>query len=815
MASVSGTVDGQARTARAPQRAVGARLLRREDARLLRGAGNYVSDVALPGLLHAAFVRSPSAHARIVEVDTSAALGVPGVVAALTAADLEGVVRPIRAVSRAPNYRPCNTPVLARDKVRMAGEPIAVIVAESRYRAEDGVTAVSLELDPLPALLSMDDALADGAPAIHDEVPENLFNRFEQTIGDVDGVFAAAEEIVELQIEQQRYCAAALEGRVAMARFEPASGTLTVWLSSQVPHIARTGLARHLSLAENRVRVIAPDMGGGFGPKCVLYQEELAVCAAARLLGRPVKWASDRVEDLQATIHGREQTIHIRAAASADGRVRAVRADVRASNGAYAPWPYTAGLDSGQASENVTGPYAIPCYERQVRAVVTNKAPMGPYRGVGRVLATFSIERVMDVLAARLGLDPLEIRRRNLVREFPYTTATGLRFESGDYLRMVDTLEQAMDWKRLRAENESLRASGRYRGAGVAFAVEQSAYGAKAMGSRLLEMTFGYDTSSVRFEPDGRVRVAVGLHNHGQGHETTIAQIAADELGVEVGEIDVVYGDTAIVPYGLGTWASRSTVCCGGATILAARDLRAKMIELAADMLEARPDDLAIAGGFVGLRGSPSRRVSVADVARRALHEPHLLPDGMEPGLEVTRRFMPPDPGSFASALHAAHVELDPSTGEVRVLNYWVVEDCGTMVNPMIVDGQVQGGVAQGIGGALLEHLVYDERGTLVTTSFMDYLMPTSAEVPPIHVVHQESPSPHVPGGFKGMGEGGAVNAPVAVVAAVNDALAPFGVAANHTPVTPEWVLRALGKLAAGTAPGERIDINQVEAQLK
>jgi len=799
----------------APMKALGARLLRREDARLLRGAGNYVTDVSLPGLLHAAFLRSPAAHARIVEIDTSAALEIPGVVTVLSASDLEGLVRPVRAVSRAPNYRPCTTPVLAHEKVRMAGEPIALIVADSRYSAEDGAAAIALELDPLPALLSMDDALADGAPAIHDEAPQNLFNHFEQTIGDVEGIFGAAEEIVELRVEQQRYCAAALEGRAVTARYDTATGALTVWLSSQVPHIARTGLARHLNLPENRVRVIAPDMGGGFGPKCVLYQEELAVCAAARLLGQPVRWASDRVEDLQATIHGREHTIDIRAAADGNGRVRAVRADVRASNGAYAVWPYTAGLDSGQASENVTGPYAIPCYERRVKAVVTNKTPMGPYRGVGRVVATFAMERVMDVLAARLGIDPLDIRRRNLVRGFPYTTATGLRFESGDYLRMVDTLEEAMQWTRLRAENESLRATGRYRGAGVAFAVEQSAYGAKAMGSRLLEMTFGYDTSSVRFEPDGRVRVAVGLHNHGQGHETTIAQIAADELGVEVGDIDVVYGDTAIVPYGLGTWASRSTVCCGGATILAARDLRAKMIELAADMLEARPDDLAIADGFVAMRGSPSRRVSVGDVARRALHEPHLLPEGMEPGLEVTRRFMPPDPGSFASALHAAHVELDPGTGAVRVLNYWVVEDCGTVVNPMIVDGQVQGGVAQGIGGALLERLVYDENGTLVTTSLMDYLLPTAVEIPPIQVLHQESPSPNVPGGFKGMGEGGAVNAPVAVVAAVNDALAPFGVAANHTPVTPEWVLGALGTLSDGGGSGPAMDTNRVEAQLK
>jgi aerobic carbon-monoxide dehydrogenase large subunit len=721
----------------------------------------------------------------------------------------------MRAVSRAPNYRPCNTPVLAHEKVRMVGEPIALVVAESRYHAEDGVAAIPLELEALPPLLSMDDALAVGAPAIHEDAPENLFNHFEQTVGDVDGVFAAAEEVVELRVWQQRYCAVALEGRVAMASYEPASGMLTVWLSSQVPHIARTGLAKHLGLPENHVRVIAPDIGGGFGPKCVLYQEDLAVCAAARLLERPVRWAADRVEDLQATIHGREQTIDIRAAASADGRVRAVRADVRASNGAYAVWPYTAGLDSGQASENVTGPYAIPCYERQVRAVVTNKAPMGPYRGVGRVLAAFSIERVMDVLAARLGLDPLEIRRRNLVREFPYTTATGLRFESGDYLRMVDTLEAATDWTRLRAESESLRASGRYRGAGVAFAVEQSAYGPKAMGSRLLEMTFGYDTSSVRFEPDGRVRVAVGLHNHGQGHETTIAQIAADELGLAVRDVDVVYGDTAVVPYGLGTWASRSTVCCGGATILAARDLRTKMTELAADMLEARPEDLTVADGFVSVRGSPSRHVSIADVARRALHEPHLLPEGMEPGLEITRRFMPPEPGSFASALHAAHVELVPTTGEVRVLNYWVVEDCGTVVNPMIVDGQVHGGVAQGIGGALLEQLVYDEQGTLVTTSLMDYLLPTSVEIPPIHVLHQASPSPQVPGGFKGMGEGGAINAPVAIVAAVNDALSPFGIAANHTPITPEWVLGALGRVQDGTESDDPTANKRVEAQLK
>jgi len=457
-----------------------------------------------------------------------------------------------------------------------------------------------------------------------------------------------------------------------------------------------------------------------------------------------------------------------------------------------APWPYTASLDSGQASENVTGPYDIRDYGRQVAAVVTNKAPMGPYRGVGRVVACLGMERVMDELAARLDLDLLEIRRRNLVRDFPYATAAGLRLESGDYVGMLDVLEDAMDWKRLRAENEALRAQGVYRGLGVGLAVEQSAYGPKSLASRQMEATFGYDTASIRVEPDGRVRVAVGLHNHGQGHETTIAQIAASELGIDAGDIEVVWGDTETVPYGLGTWASRSTVCCGGATVLASRDIKAKVLRLAADMLEADPGDLELADGHIHVRGTASRNVAFRAVARRAAFEPDQLPEGEEPGLETTRRFMPPDPGTFASAAHAAHVELDSETGAVRILRYVVVEDCGTIVNPLIVDGQVHGGVAQGIGGALYEDLVYDDAGNLVAGSFMDYLVPTAAEIPDVDVCHLESPTPFVPGGFKGMGEGGAVNSPATVLSAVNDALRPLGVVANHTPITPDFVVAAL-----------------------
>ena len=747
-----------------------------------------MDDVQLPGLLHAAFVRSEQAHAKLLAIDAAEALAVPGVNAVITAQDLGGEVAPIRALVGTPGYQECDMPALATGKVRFVGEPVALVVAESRYSAEDGAAAVLVRYEPLPLVLEIDEALADDAPVLHDEVAGNLYNSFETSTSGIGEAFEAADEVVELELTQQRYGAAALEGRAAIADWK-GSGHLTVWLSSQVPHIARTGLAKFLGLAESSVRVISPDVGGGFGPKCVVYQEEVAVAAASRRLGRPVKWVSDRSEDLLSTIHGREQIHRVRAAATAEGRVTAVSVEIFASNGAYAPWPFGAGLDSGQASENVCGPYDIQLYERRVHAVATNKAPMGPYRGVGRVMACKTIERVMDELATRLGLDRLEIRRRNLVTSFPYETATGLVFESGDYPRSLEMLAEAIGWERTSAEDEALVASGRIRGLGVACAVEHSAYGPQSLGSRKMEMTLGYDSAALRVEPDGTVRLALGLHNHGQGHQTTMAQIAADELGIDPAKVEVAYGDTESAPYGAGTWASRSTVYCGGATVLAAGDVREKMLAIAADMLEASPQDLELGGGRITVRGSPSRCMEFDQVAARASLQTEMLPDGIEPGLESTRRYEAPDPGSFSSAMHAAHVEVDTETGEVAVLDYAVVEDCGTIVNPTIVEGQIHGGVAQGIGGALLEHLVYDSRGQLVTTSFMDYLLPTALEVPAMDVLHLESPSPNTPGGWKGMGEGGSINAPPAIVSAVNDALGRLGVpAANHTPLTPEWV---------------------------
>jgi carbon-monoxide dehydrogenase large subunit len=773
-------------------RAVGARVTRVEDPRFLTGQGNYVDDLSLPGTLEVAFVRSTEAHARILAIDTTAAMRVPGVIGVYTAADLEGLARPIRARNSSSGYNECDTPVLASRKVRMVGEPVAAVVARNRYQAEDAAEAVAVAYEALPLVLTIEDALAEDAPAIHDEIPGNLFNSFEATVGDLDAAFEDADEVLELELKAQRYGAMALEGRAVVASYDRGEGRLTVWLSSQVPHLVRSGLSRFLDLPETKIRVVAPDVGGGFGPKCVLYQEDVVLGALTRELGRPVKWTSDRTEDLQTTVHGREQVHRIRVASTKAGRVTGVDIEIYASNGAYAPWPFTAALDSGQAAENVTGPYSIPTYRCRAHAVITNKAPMGPYRGVGRVMACFSIERAMDALAARLDLDPLEIRRRNVVRKFPHTTAMGLRFESGDYVKSLELLRTHIGYEDVRAEQDALRASGRFVGVGIGCAVEHSSYGPRALGSRNHEITPGYDTSSVRVEADGKVRVAVGLHSHGQGQQTTMAQIASDELGVPFEDIEVVYGDTDVVPYGMGTWASRSTVYCGGATILAAREIKAKMVRLAAEMLEANPDDLEIVDGRIAPRGSRSRGVTVRDVARRALHEPHLLPPDEEPGLECTRRYTAPEPGSFSSAMHGAVVEVDPVTGGVRVLKYVVVEDCGRMVNPMLVEGQVHGGVAQGIGGALLEHLAYDEAGQLVSASLMDYLVPTCLEIPPIDVVHLESPSPNTLGGFKGMGEGGAINAPAAIVGAVNDALSPFGITANHTPVTPDWIAQAV-----------------------
>ena len=775
-----------------PMRLVGARVKRREDPRLMTGSGTYVDDVRLPGMLHLAFVRSDYAHARITNIDVSAALEVPGVVAVFTGEDLQGLIRPILAQSESPGYRASSTPPLAIDKVRYVGDPIVAVVAESRAEAEDGAEVVYIDYDPLPAIVTMDDSLAPDAALVHDEVAGNLYNHFTAVTGDVEAAFARADQTVSMNLTSQRLTSLAMEPRGVIATWDRTSEDLTIWVSHQAPHLFRTGVAKFANLPESRIRVISPDVGGGFGGKLIVYQEDLVTVAASRLTARPVKWISDRREDLLTTMQGRDQRHAIEAAIDQRGLVLGLRANIAADNGAYAPWPYTAALDAGQSSENLTGPYVIDAYERTVSSIATNKTQMGPYRGVGRVAAAFSMELIMDAIGRRIGVDPLEVRRRNVVREYPYETAGGLRFESGSSAESLDLMEELLDLPSLRAEHRALREQGIYRGVGFSAVVEHNSLGPQQVAQKGTEIGMGLESALLRLEPDGDATLIVGTHSHGQGHETTFAQIVADELGIAHERVRVRFGDTAVAPYGMGTWASRSLVYAGGAMILAAGDIRDKMRAIAGHVLEADPGDLAFEGGAFTVTGAPGTSVTVQEIAKLANHGPHLLPADLEPGLESSRWYRAPDPGSFSNSLHAAVVEVDVETGKVTFERYIVIEDCGRVVNPTVVEGQVIGGVAQGIGQALLEEISHDDLGQPLSTTLLDYLMPLATDVPRIEVEHLESPSPHTIGGFKGMGEGGAINAPAAVVNAINDALAPFGVIAQHTPVTPDWIVTAL-----------------------
>ena len=773
-------------------RLVGAALRRTEDPRFLLGRGNYVDDLRRAEVLHAAFVRSDVPHGKLISLDVQEAQKVPGVIGVFTARDLAPLLKPLIARNSLGSFHESEIPILAKDKVIYVGQPVAIVVAESRHIAEDGVDKVRAEYEMLSPVLDIDQATSPDAPIIHASVPSNIYNHFHLVAGDIGRAFDEADLIVDLEIRNGRCAGLPLEPRVVLAEWVPISREVTVWISHQAPHLLRTGLSRALDLPEASIQVIAPDVGGGFGVKLVVYPEDVATIAASYLAARPVKWMSDRREDLMTTMHSREQIHRIRSAVTKEGRILGVKVTIKASNGAYSVWPMTAGLDSGQASENVPGPYDISAYERDVYAIATNKAPMGPYRGVGRVAACFAIERTMDEIARRLEIDPMEVRRRNVVRHYPYDTIAGLRFESGSSAETLDQMERILNLRELRREHSRLRKQGIYRGVGLAAIVEHSALGPKEVGRKGIDIVLGYETAAIRVEPDGHVTVMVGTHSHGQGHETTFAQIAADEFGVPLEFIKVRFGDTSVAPYGLGTWASRSLVYAGGAVILACRGIKDKMIAIAAQLMKLNAEELVYADGAVAVRSIPSKQIGMQEIARVAYHKSTLLPEDMDPGLEVTRRYRAPDPGSFSNSLHAAVVEVDINTGAVSIQRYIVIEDCGTLVNPLIVDGQIIGGVAQGIGQALLEHAAYDEDGQPTAVTLADYLVPLCSDMPRIEIYHRETPSPLSLGGFKGMGEGGAVNPPAALANAITDALSPFGIAVNRTPITPEWIAMAV-----------------------
>jgi carbon-monoxide dehydrogenase large subunit len=766
---------------------------RQEDPPLLMGRARFIGDLKLPGLLAVKFLRSPHAHARVIGVDVRRAQAMPGVVAVVSGADLAATTRPVRAVMSGAGYKESGWPALAQGKVRFVGEPVVAVVAADPYQAEDAVDAVEVTYAPLPAVVDAEASMQPDAPRLHDELPDNIFfhTRFEK--GHVQSALETAEIRLAETFRHARCSSAPMEPRGVMAFLDPVEGLLTVWATSQAPHLYRSGLAEVLGISDSRLRVLCPAVGGGFGPKMHLYPEDVVVAELARRLGRPVRWLEDRRENLLASAQARDHVSHVQVAARNDGTLLALKATLICDSGAYSVYPVTAALEPLTAAGILPGPYRMPALAYEAYAVATNKCPAGAYRGVGMALATFVRERVVDMVARRAGLDPADVRRRNFIdsKELPFTTASGLVVDSGDFLEAHERALAAADYGKLRAEPRRTE-GGKYRGVGISAYTEFTGMGSGTFRRRGMVQVSGHDAATVRVELTGEVRGFVSAASQGQGHSTTLAQVLADELGVDFSAVTIVQGDTERCPYGSGSFASRSMVVTGGALVLAARRVREKIGKIAGHMLEAAPEDLTIEGGTIGVRGAPGRTLTVADVARLAYRPAGgTLPPGLDPALEATQYYDPP-PATFSNGVHLAVVEVDPETGLVEILRHVVVEDCGKMVNPMIVEGQTHGAIAQGIGNALYEDFAYDENGQPLTTTFMDYLIPGIMEVPPMDVIHVETPPPVTVSGFKGMAEGGTIGSTAAVANAIADALAALGADVRELPLTPDRIYRLI-----------------------
>jgi carbon-monoxide dehydrogenase large subunit len=772
---------------------VGARVKRGDDPRLLTGHGRYVDDLPLARMVHVAFVRSPHAHAALRGLDLERARRAPGVVGLLTGGDVARLCRPYRGVLL--HYEGMKTGAmlpLAVDRVRYVGEPVVAIAAGERAAAEDAAQLVSAEYEVLPPVLSPEAALAEGAPVIHGELGDNILYDTRLTAGDVDAAFAGAHRVYARTFTIGRHTGVPIEPRSLVAEFEPFTRAFTLWMSTQVPHMMQAIVAELFGLPEHRVRVIAPDVGGSFGIKIHVYQDDMAACAMALTLGRPVKFVATRRESFLSDIHAREQTVRIEVSAAADGTLTGMRAAITAGVGPYSAYPRSSVVEGGQVLRLLPGPYRVRSYDATLRVVAQNKGITSQYRAVGHPIATAVTESMVELIARDLGLDPAEVRRRNLVRpdEFPYTSAAGNVYDSGSYLQALERLLEAAGYAELRRAQAGARAAGRAVGIGLACFIELTGPGAQFYGVGGAPIS-GQEGTTVRLEPSGAVTVLSGVTEQGQGTRTALAQIVADELDVALDAVTVISGDTAMVPYGGGTWASRGMPIGGSATMLAARALRDRVRRVAGALLEVHADDVELSGGRAAVRGAPDRGLTLGQLARTVHFRSNEL-RGLEPSLEATVHYTNPQAWTFTNGAHLAVVEVDLETGAVRVVKYVAVDDCGRLVNPALVDGQVRGGVVQGIGGALMEHCVYDDGGQLLTTTLMDYAMPVADGMPPIEVHHLETPAPHVAGGFKGAGEGGTAGAPGAVLNAVNDALAPHGAMITEQPIIAERVMRAI-----------------------
>jgi carbon-monoxide dehydrogenase large subunit len=766
---------------------VGRPIRRLEDPALVSGRGRFTAD--LPATHHLRFVRSPVAAGKIGRI------AAPDGAQFITAADLEGVKSIVPMLHKF-NYRPVGQPVLASDAVRFVGEPIAAVVAASAAAAEDMAERVDLEIEEATPVIDARAALAVGAPQIHAEAPGNVILEGKFKSPDFDTAWKGASKIIKLEARSRRQNATPMEARGGQAACDAATGRVTLICATQMPHLMRTAIADVLGMPEADLRVIAPDVGGGFGQKMSLASEYIVLVWLARKLKSSVAWSEDRRENLIASFHSRDQYVTLEGAFDETARLIALKADVVANVGAYSCFPTTCGIEPLMAMAEMPGPYDVQHYECQARGVLTNTCTMAPYRGVSRPVITFALERLMDKAAAAFAIDPVDIRRRNLIVKFPYTSAIGLEYDVGSYRETLEMAVKAVDLPAFRARQQQERSKGRHIGIGFATFSERTGYGSPAFAARGMDITPGWETVILTVDPSGFVEARIGASPHGQGLRTTLAQIIADEIGVTPDLIKVVHGDTDHTPYGWGTFASRSLVISGGATLIAARKARAKLIKIASTMLEAAEGDIILADGVAKIAGT-DRVIPIARLAREAYTQTHRFKGEIEPGLIETGTYDPP--GTFSNACHVAIVEVDADTGRVVVERYVVAEDAGRLINPMIAEGQVHGGIAQGIGNALLEEIIYDENGSILTANLADYMPPTAREIPPIELHHIETPSVNSITKAKGLGEGGTIGAPAAVLNAINDALAPFGAQIDEMPATPQRIraaLRASGKAA-------------------
>jgi carbon-monoxide dehydrogenase large subunit len=791
---------------------VGQRIKRTEDPRLIKGLAHYVDDIRLPDTLHVAFVRSIYAHAKISGIDVTEAVKAPGVVAIYTGKDIAAKVGPVPCAAALPDLKVPDYRVLATDKALFVGHPIAAVVATDKYLARDAVDLISVDYDELPVVVDVE-AAAKGGPVIHEKFGHNIAYTVTSGEGYIDAAMNAADHIIKQRMVHQRLAPIAMEGRGVLARYFPGEEELTLWSSTQIPHLMRTQVALMIGLGEHKLRVITPEVGGGFGSKLNVYAEEALISWISMQLGKPVKWIESRRENVQSTIHGRAQVGTVEVGCKNDGTITGLRYNVFADLGAYHQLltpaiPTLTGL-------MLSGAYRIPAIQMNVTGVFTNKMSTDAYRGAGRPEATYVVERAMDIVAAELKMDPVAVRRKNFPGkdEFPFHTATGLDYDSGDYEAALAKALDLSGYAKLRDEQAKGRAEGKIIGIGMSSYVEICALGpSQAMPAG------GWESATVRIEPTGKVTVMTGASPHGQGQETSFAQIAADELGVDLNDVTVIHGDTAIVQYGIGTFGSRATAVGGTAVLIAIQKLKEKAAKIAAHILQGDASSLSFEGGRYSLpagdgssTGTSDPVVPVGEAPAGALPEPqtegrtsltiqeialaaHIakeLPPDTEPGLSATYFFEPKN-FTFPFGTHICVVEIDKETGETKFLRYVAVDDCGKVINPLLVDGQIHGGIVQSIGQALYEEVVYDEQGQLVTGELMDYAIPRASQLPWFELDRTETPSPVNPLGVKGVGEAGTIGATPAIVNAIVDALSPYGVKHLDMPVRPENVWKIL-----------------------